>query len=461
MFGANQRLRHAQLAVFEQNEIAERLHEQVPDRPYLTLVYFAGLTSNESQPATEHSVAEELEGMVIRQREQNTTTSSGEPLLRVVVANGGTGMAAAPDVVRDALVPLIESDPSILGVVGLDRSVAETEEAIAELGRHGVPVLGTTLTSVGLGDLSPLYFQLVPDNSKQAELIGAYARQVGAKKVTIYHPPVNGPNSYVNTLVQVMREQLAGTVEVVDVGWQRSPNHELAPLCAGDEDRSDEIAFYAGREVHFGDFLRTVRRNCPEPGKLPRIVADDTVSRFVAHAPDRRVNELNGVTVSYVAMGGLVVLAGEDCVKGRAKSLEGGGTALDAFCAGYHDLRADLATLPPDERPVAPWPGERVGGLYDATGMFVDAVRRLQPHKDSATPHRSAVAQVLREMTFQGATGEISFRESRIGNNRNLAVLTIDNVRELSGGDGVPKCALMIGSLYSEAQPRKEDGCPG
>jgi hypothetical protein len=456
VFGRNERLRHAQRAVFAQNAVAERLHRQVPERPYVSLIYFAGLTSNESVPATEHSVAEELEGVLIRQREQNTEESRVEPLLRVVVANGGTGMRAADMVARDMLVPLVESDPSILGVVGFDRSVAETEEAIAEFGRHGIPVLGTTLTSVGLGDLSPLYFQLVPDNVKQAELLSRYAREADATRVTVYHPPVNGPNTYVNTLVEVMRAQLTGDgVAVDDVAWRHSAN-ELTPLCDGGTDRRDEIAYYAGREEDFGDFLRTVRRNCARPEMLPRIVADDAVSRFVAHAPGRRPNEFNGVTISYVGMGGLVVLAGRDCVSGKPGLLRGGGPALDAFCAGYRDLRAELDRLPPDERPIASWPGERVGGLYDAAGMFIDAVRRT----GSPTPHRAAVALTFREMTFQGATGEISFRESRVGNDRNLTILTIANLHDVEGPDGVPVCALMIGTLHSPEQPRRSNGCP-
>lgn len=457
VFGHNERLRHAQHAVFAQNRIAERLHEDVPGRPYLSLIYFAGLTSNENTPATEHSVAEEIEGMVIRQRNLNAPTSRSEPLLRVVIANGGTGMAAAPQVVHDALIPLAESDPSIMGVVGLDRSVDETEEAITQLGRRGIPVLGTTLTSVGLGDLSPLYFQLVPDNAVQARLISEYARQVGAARVTIYHPPTNGPNTYVTTLVDVMRTRLAtDKVEVVEKGWRQSPD-ELPSLCADGVDRSDEIAFYAGREIDFGDFLRTIRRSCAKPEKLPRVVADDAVSRWVAHAPGRRPDELNGVTVSYVSMGGPVVLAGQKCVDGESGALVGGGAALDSFCGGYRTLQEELSALPAEERPIASWPGERVGGLYDAAGLFVEATRLLWPRADGARPHRSAVASMFREMTFEGATGMIRFRDSRIGNDRTLAILTINDVHDLRGPDGVPRCALMIGTFHGQ---RLGDGCP-
>jgi hypothetical protein len=130
------------------------------------------LTTGSGTPATDHAAAEELEGVVIRQRELNNSWSGVDPLLRVIVANGGTGMGSAAEVTRELLVPLAESDPGILGVIGLDRSVTETEQSITELGLHGIPAMGTTLTSVGLENRSPLYFQLVPNNVKTSRSTG-------------------------------------------------------------------------------------------------------------------------------------------------------------------------------------------------------------------------------------------------------------------------------------------------
>lgn len=317
----------------------------------------------------------------------------------------------------------------------------------------------TTHVTVLLDELSPLYFQLVPDNSKQAELLGDYARRNEATAVTIYHSPVDGTNTYVTSLVEAMSDKFGESgVPVSTSGWSDSPT-ELPTLCADQTNRSREMVFYAGRENDFGDFLRTIRRNCADLTRLPRIVADDATSRFVAHAPGRGQNDFNGLAISYVGMGGLVVLAGKSCVEGKSGALAGGAPALDAFCAGYRKLREELASLPAEERPVMPWPGERVGGLYDTAGLFVDAVRQLRS-SGSAPPHPAAVAQQFREMSFLGTTGVIDFRGSRIANGRNLAVLTIKNVSDVEGDDGVPKCALMIGTLYGETQPREDNGCP-
>ncbi|SDQ18237.1 ABC transporter substrate-binding protein [Actinopolyspora saharensis] len=464
VFGSNERLRYAQSAVHAQNERAKRLHEGNPDRPYVTLVYFAGLTNSSSGPRTDHAVAEELEGLLLRQREQNTRSDS-EPLLRIVVANGGTGMRGAPEVARELLVPLVESDPTILGVVGMDRSVVETEQAIRILGEHGVPVLGSTLTSTGLAELTPLYFQLVPGNERQAELLGSYAAHVDASRITVYHPPTTGRNTYAATLLRELTQRLRDTGIALDKrGWKRSVS-ELEPLCAERTDRRREIAFYAGRENAFGDFLRAVRRNCTDSAELPRIVASDAVSRFVADSRSREHADFNGVTVSYVGLGSPVVLAGRDCVAGRADSLPGAGPQLSAFCAGYHGLREELRSeLPDSEVPDMPWPGERVGGLYDAAGLFVDAVFaiRLQrgPAGDGVTPHRAEVAQQLRALTFEGATGTIDFGRSRIADERSLAVLRIRNINELAGPEGTPSCVHLIGTVYGGGHPDTATGCP-
>ena len=88
----------------------------------------------------------------------------------------------------------------------------------------------------------------------------------------------------------------------------------------------------------------------------------------------------------------------------------------------------------------------------------MDAARALQPNLGSAVPNRAAVAQQFREMTFQGATGAISFQNSRIANNRSLAILTIADISDVE--NGVLTCSYLIGDLSSPDQPRQSNGCP-
>lgn len=212
-------------------------------------------------------------------------------------------------------------------------------------------------------------------------------------------------------------------------------------------------------------------KGCTSRRKLPLVVAADAVSRFVAQKENRRHVSLAGQPTSYVGMGSLVTLAGASCAEeGGPAPLLGAGTPLDAFCAGYGNLRTELVkTLPAEESPRTPWPAERTGTTYDVAGLLVEAVSTLHEQLDTPSkgvetpskgmaPHRAAVAQQLREATFQGATGKIDFRTSHIGNERNLAVLRVSDLHDL---DAAPTCAYRKGGRFDPQQPRDPDtGCP-
>lgn len=454
VFGRDERLKAVQLAIFELNAEAERLHEDNPDRVLASLVYFADVTHPKSDPGADDSVSEELEGLLIRQEAQNKTSTS-EPLLRVIVANGGDEMEAARTVVDEFLEPLIAADPTVLGVVGMGLTVPATESAIGALGDLGTPVLATSLTGEGLGDLSPLYFQLVPGNEVQAELVAAYAR-AERKSVTVYHPPLT--DNYLRSLVGELATALGG--EHAAQPWQNNVG-EVAIACG-----ADDIAFYAGREGDFAAFLSAVVHQCDD--RRPMVIGDDTVSRFVAQSSLRLRNEFNDIAVSFVSMGSRVVLAGPDCLKkgmpGVPDASRDAERSLVAFCTGHHTVRkrvtgpgrvAELARLLDQPEDRMPWPGERIGLAYDAASLFVQAVRenldrtRVR-NPDGSAPsagpehrvHRAAVAQELREPnTFRGATGPIDFAESRTGQTRPLAILTIADIYDL---DQVPTCTYEI-----------------
>lgn len=456
VFGSNERLRWTQQAVFAQNEEAERLHDADPARPLVSLLYFSSLTHKDSNPDADHSRAEELEGMLLRQRQQNDRSSSG-PLLRVVVANGGGKMGRADDVLSEMLIPLLERDPGIIGVVGLDRSVEQTQKVIRSLGSFGVPTIGTTLTEASLPKLSTTYFQLIPGNVRQADLVRRYAQHVGASKVVIRHPRLGGTDVYLDNLVSVLGQELGRSgVRYEAYEWVNSPQ-EVPSQCV--EDHSGELVFFAGREEHFGEFLQAVGKDCYDKNRLPRILADDAIIRFIAQKASRNRDSLAGMRVSYVSMAGLVVLAGKSCVEGRPDQKVRGGLPLDAFCAGYSRLAGEIqeSGLPAEDRPAKPWPGEHMAVAYDAAGLFLDTVGNAQARLAGGTPHRGAIAGELRELEYFGATGRTNFKASRVGETRNFTILEIANIHDF---EQQPTCVFLTGDLYGPDSPRLANGCP-
>ncbi|WP_283135344.1 hypothetical protein [Rhizohabitans arisaemae] len=445
--GSSERVRRLQRAIFEQNDTASRLHALKPERAIVGIVYMSGFSHREADPDTDEAVAEELEGFLLRQQEQNTQRQTG-PLLQITVANGAEKMAAAEHVVRRMFAPLL-ADPTILGVVGFNRTVQQTRDAIRLLGGQGMMAVGTTLTGEGLATDSQLYFQLVPPNERQALLIANYAQYRNKKMVRLYHPPLDAEDVYVRTLVEQIRRKLSDTKIAVNEFVFPKGSGAVPSLCAKAMDHNDELVFYAGREETFGEFLVNIAGGCHDPRRLPTIVAADAVSRFIAQNRNRVQPGLPGIPVSYVGMGSLVVLAGQDCLLGRSNAKLLAGSQVDTFCKGLSKLRNEIGY-----EQKAPWVGERVGGTYDAAGMFIQAAKSLA---DGSGIHRAAVGQWFRENPFRGVTGLIDFRASRIGFTRNIAILNISNIRDLATQ---PVCDYLIGDLYEKDQERSENGCP-
>jgi hypothetical protein len=469
IFGSTPRLENAQRIVFEQNEIAEQKHNLQPRRPYISIVYFAALTHPELS-VEDQSLAEDIEGLYLHQKENNDSKSPTYPLLRVIVANGGTEMKVAPQVAREMIVPLFESDPTAMGVLGLDRTVKETADAIEEFGIHGIPVVGNILAGSGLEERSPLYFQFIPDTTGEATLIDNYARSKKAPKVTIYHPPP-GHDIYVRTLVEALGRLNKEKVEKIK---DHSPGNrfdfqfdfqelngtrKLDSTCSADRpaDHSKEIIVYVGREAKFLDFLNGIADSCEDKTKAPQIVAPDTL--FVTEELGQPHPKLQDLPISFLINGSPVVLAGKECRDSgipAAPAIAINKNPLKSFCRIYHQFYdTNLKKFIRQSGP--PWPGERTGLAYDAAELFITAVDKTpQKSGPNRAPHRAAVAQMFREwpvMPFKGTTGVIDLRKSRIGG-QTLAILKIPDINIATN----PTCEYLSLSVGIESQTR--NNCP-
>ncbi|MBB3100737.1 hypothetical protein FHR83_008462 [Actinoplanes campanulatus] len=469
IFGTNDRLAAAQREIFRLNAEAARIHDTHRNRPLISIIYFGGLTHAGADLETDIAVAEELIGLAIVQRQQNiSVTGEDDPLLRVIIANGGREMAAADRVTRDVLIPLVERDASIKAVVGLDRTVKQTRLAIADLGRAAVPTIGTTLTGSGLADISKFYFQMVSGNPQQAKLLAGYLNHLKDPAVhllTIVRPERSDPpDDYIESLVTEVEKAAesltAVEVEVIDL----SDENALKPCTKPDPRASGErrMYFYAGRETGYSSFLQNIKEDCAVQA-LPRIVADDAIERIVAQPSFRQQSFVSEMNLDYVALGSLVVLAGRSCAAERspAAPLSDKGPLVE-FCAGYYDLINDEASeLNGEAWAVPSYPGERVGIAFDAADMVVTAARKAGP----GAWNRAWLAQLFRdrEFAYVGASGRITFAESRVGASRNTAILRLPTPASAQeAANTAPRCLFLIGDLYGTegAAPQESNGCP-
>ncbi|WP_020665064.1 ABC transporter substrate-binding protein [Amycolatopsis benzoatilytica] len=284
-----------------QNQQAADLHAQQPDRPYITLVDLEALTSSNGTPEGLTAERESLEGFAVAQSRQLDATATAEPIMRVLIANGGKGMRHGADVAK-TLLDLAKQDPTLVGVVGLDMSSEPTSETIRALGDAGIPVVAATLSADQLADQNPIYFQVAPQNRREAAVAASFfAQRPGPRAVRVYYSDDATDYYSLNLRDDLLKSfgekhfAVEARAFVPDEGQVDRPAHqhygdrEVGNASAAGRDTCsyDGIAFFAGRGVpDFGAFLA----GAAQCGSAATLIGDDDVSRYVADTVARERN---------------------------------------------------------------------------------------------------------------------------------------------------------------------------
>ncbi|MEV0071544.1 hypothetical protein [Amycolatopsis sp. NPDC050768] len=298
---ADDTIRQVLSVITDQNRRAAELHAAHPERPYITLVDLEALTSPNGTPEGLTAERESLEGVAVAQLRQLTATATAEPIVRVLVANGGLGMRQGVAVARQ-LSRMAEQDRSIVGVVGLDMSSLPTQQTIRALGDAGLPVVASTLSADGLADQNPVYFQVAPQNRREAAVAAAFAAtRPGPRVLRVYYSDDDSDTYSTNLRDDVMKsfKDKGFSVEArafsPDGGQQAPSSHDRygerlvgnAAAAGRDTCSYNGFVLFAGRGVpDFGDFA-TGAAQC---GSTATILGDDDVSRYVADQVAREQN---------------------------------------------------------------------------------------------------------------------------------------------------------------------------
>ncbi|MCK9876853.1 hypothetical protein MXD59_13860 [Frankia sp. Ag45/Mut15] len=499
-----------------QNTCAETLrrHSQQSNRPFVTLIYFAGLSSSSNEGGNWAAAqVSELEGLLIWQRHQNIVTHNppdsscrpappdtskasspsylGEdteqsgPIVRVIVANGGSEMRSA-DVVGRLLVRFASNSVENVGaVIGLDRTIPQTKQAIGDLGRARILTIATTLSGDDLTALSPSYFQLVPQNTRQAQVVTRYAAWTQRRQIDIYFPnqDCSGSNipptkdDYIQSLV-FDTQAAARASDVRGQPLEVSPHGWLARTCQGKGDLQgyfaaecsrlgsngggrDHLVYYAGRHADFGDFS-TGMAGCLDTVDGPSsngvlVLGDDAVVRNFTQLGGSGTRH---VIFRFISKGPAPTLAGESCANGKLAGIMAAGkfpfkldsdlpemcTRLNAMFSYITDTASSPAepaapgstSAPVLRRPVTQrWVDERLALAYDAAKLTLNAVCRTsmdlnascQPEGTDRIDTR-AVQNWIQHAPQSGTTGTVNFATNHAADGKQLAILRVDLGRQ-------------------------------
>lgn len=434
LFGADPRLQAVERLVFQQNRCAADLRRSNPQRQFLSVVYFADLTPDaQRRDLDSRPRVDELMGILLQQIQKNgdvvpggscpLPASEAEPILQVVIANGGRDMRQAETVTRQ-LIMLARKDPTqVAAVIGMGRSDDRTARAIEQFGRAGLPVVASTLSADGLEQKSPLYFQMVPPNAQEARLVAAYAEHTRKRQVRVYYSKdaADGDDLFVRTLVVDLRAEFARKgIAFVDEGWRGSAFVGEPDASAACADTPDTMLFYAGRAADFGDFLNAVFANCPRGAPRVPVVATDAVHRYVVAPPDTGAPP-PGTQIFFVSENALMELTQRDCFRGTVDPANPYANAqLKILCqriGSFYEVHNTQLV-----RPKESWPGEWTGFGYDTAEIVAQAAKFRRDGQIQPTP--ASIARGLR-FRYNGATGTADFVTSRLAMSKKEVILGI------------------------------------
>jgi ABC-type branched-subunit amino acid transport system substrate-binding protein len=385
----------------QQNRDVTAAHATAPGRPYVTLVYFSGFDAT-STPGGLVAQREALAGVAAMQRREFTRAGV---LVRILVANGGAQMLHGRDVTR-MLANLAAQDSSVIGVLGLGQSRQSTIDTIKELTIAGLPMIASALTADTVANSSPMYYQVLPQNRREAEVGAHYAHDMLlresllARRVRIIHSN-DRTDTYSRTLAEdaaASFAQIGFTIEPTAYYKPSTPPPEYDPIvenapAPGEVGRDtcgfDGLVFYAGRTQEFGPFLSSIHASCRQK---PAILAGDDVSNYVAD-PDKRTQS-QSVTFDYISLA-----VGQQSCEGPSNS----------------DLYTTLQELFPEDcaSGLDPSLDGHAALAYDATWTMIIAVQHLlddgvQTITPAAVWH--AISGISgKKRSLQGETGTIDF----------------------------------------------------
>jgi ABC-type branched-subunit amino acid transport system substrate-binding protein len=285
--------------VLTQDQQAATMHDEFPQRPYITIADLQATTSADHTADGLTAERESLEGVAVAQRRQLNKSGSSDPIVRVLIANGGNGMRQGATVARQ-LGGMTASDPSLVGVVGLDMSSQQTVSTINALADAGLPAVGSALSADSLASTNPMYFQVAPQNEREAAVVSAFARQRIAtdpgiaKSLRVYYSTDSADSYSLNLRDDMLAAFAASGFQVSATAFDpsiaygsadrpRSGDNLIGNAVAAGRDTCGYhgFVFFAGRGVpDYGDFLSGAEQ-CATSAEF---IGDDDVSRYVANA---------------------------------------------------------------------------------------------------------------------------------------------------------------------------------
>lgn len=363
----------------------------------------------------------ELQGVYIRQLLANREEGR-PPKIRVLLANTGN-LGLHWESVTEQLVGMADDPVPLRAVTGIATSNTVTKQSVGLLSRHGIPMVGSTITADDITDI-PGLARVSPTNTDEARALVAHATSVDRNALLVYD--TQPMDNYARTLREAFDQQLPDQVydarpftssgEPDDPGNLGNVFNSIAHYICDTEART---VFFAGRHTPLRVFVSELGRSgCAERGftvftgdEASYLGQDELLDR--AALEQRPGEKRPRVVLKYAA------LAHPDswvASPGHTPPATGGSEAA------FRRLESALSEARPEIGENTLHDGQTIIG-YDAMATAVQGIRRATGASAAVPALEDVTAQwphFTGSLRVEGASGWICLDTE--GNPRNKAV---------------------------------------
>ncbi|MFL6051718.1 MAG: hypothetical protein ACJ72W_02195 [Actinoallomurus sp.] len=233
-----------------ENETVLRLHQ-----PYVTVLYAGILTAAEGHDQSVVSGIRALAGAYLAQLGNNRTGQPGAVgnrlKIRLLPVNVGENMNFSRQA-SDIILALARRDPTVVGVVGMERNTDASQAAVTRLNDAGLAVLGTVNSSDRLPSLSH-YYGLASTDHDEATLASYAARQALGGRSSVHsmivsRQPGATKDQYSTELAADVGQQLpSARISTVRYTGADDIGGQIRTACAAAAGDPFDLIYFAGR----------------------------------------------------------------------------------------------------------------------------------------------------------------------------------------------------------------------
>ncbi|MFG2882081.1 ABC transporter substrate-binding protein [Streptomyces sp. NPDC048297] len=354
-----------------------RENDRLKPGSYVTVAMMLPYSS--TAPTNLNDIQHQLQGAYLAQYQANHESNGEAPQIRLVLANPGSGGGHWRQVV-DTLVAMTTSRDRLRAVAGIGQSTDNNKDAVRELTRHHVPVIGSSITADDLAngqrgkDPFPGLARVAPTNTDEARALASFAEVSAGKALLVYDKP---GDPYTRTLQESFAALIKGSpyepqpftppADRSREGTTANTFRQITHLVC-DTSRETDTILFAGRHTQLRQFINALGgRGCQD--RAFTVLTGDEAS-YLTHekALDRDALRHN-LSVRYTS------LAHPDAWT-RATPKTGGSAAglrtmLTLLASGQRAPVGPIGTVALDD-------GQLIIG-YDALRLTVHGIREAVP----------------------------------------------------------------------------------